>query len=174
MTLSRPAPGRDPQYLTPTASVRIDATAEDPLYGARRLFLEYRVGRDGPVRTIPLGSAEVGATSALAGVGGGLAFALAPPSGTIETVTRVPIATFTRDDGTPVREGDLLVLRAAADDFDDVAPLKGWGAAPSRSRFASPRRKRSTRGFRKSWRRSGPSWSAFGSSSATRGRRSPR
>src|SRR5205823_5087295 len=39
----------------------------------------------------------------------------------------LPVSAFLRDDGTSVREGDVVFLRAAADDWDDVAPLKGPG-----------------------------------------------
>ncbi|MDY3560221.1 hypothetical protein R5W23_001446 [Gemmata sp. JC673] len=140
VTLSRPVAGRDPQYLAPTAAVRLAAVAEDPLYGARRLFLEYRVGRDGSVRTIPLATAAQVPAEALAGVAGGPAAVSVPPAGAVEAVTRVPVSAFTRADGSPVREGDLLVLRAAADDFDDVAPLKGLGrsATEVEIRIASP------------------------------------
>lgn len=131
VTLARPLPGRDAQYLTPAAAVRVEAFAKDPLYGARRLFLEYRVGRDGPLRVLPLGGSGSLLEEPLVAAAGGAAVTFARPAGNIESDTRVPIAQFTRDDGSPLREGDLIVLRAAADDFDDVAPLKGPGRSPT-------------------------------------------
>ncbi len=127
VTLHRPFAGRDPVYLTPTASVFVNASALDPLYGARRLYLEYRVGQAGRTRTRPLSEAENVPVQAFAGLVGGTAFALAPPTGSIDVSASVPVASFLRDDGTPLREGDLFILRAAAEDFDDVAPLKGPG-----------------------------------------------
>ncbi len=127
VTLNQPVTGRDPSYLTLTASVLVNALAEDPLYGVRGAYLEYRIGRDGPVRSIPLGAAGNQPIMALAGAAGGAAVVLAPPAGSLEAFARVPIAAFLRDDGSPVREGDLIVLRAAADDWDDIAVLKGRG-----------------------------------------------
>ncbi len=140
VTLKRPLAGRDAQYLTPTASVAVGVSADDALYGVRSTFLEYRVGRDGHWRSLPLGGAGAVPVAALAGVVGGTAFAVAPPAGSIEAAARVPVALFTRDDGTPVREGDLIVLRAAADDYDDVAVLKGPGRSANEVeiRIASP------------------------------------
>ena len=140
VALNRPLPGRDPQYLAPNAAVAVGVSAEDPLYGVRRAFLEYRIGRDGRTRTLPLGAAGAVPVAPLAGLVGGSAFALAPPAGVIEAATSVPVASFVRDDGSPVREGDLIVLRAAADDYDDVAGLKGPGRSPTEVeiRVASP------------------------------------
>ncbi|WP_171473694.1 hypothetical protein [Frigoriglobus tundricola] len=54
VTLARPLAGSDPPLLAPTARVAVSTTADDKLYGVRRSFLEYRVGRDGPVRVYPL------------------------------------------------------------------------------------------------------------------------
>jgi hypothetical protein len=39
----------------------------------------------------------------------------------------IPVSAFLRPDGTPVRDGDVIVLRAAADDWDDVSVLKEPG-----------------------------------------------
>ena len=54
VTLARPVAGFDPPVLAPTASVVVSTTAEDKLYGVRSSFLEYRVGRDGPIHVMPL------------------------------------------------------------------------------------------------------------------------
>src|SRR5262249_30625954 len=54
VTLARPAVGIDPPYLTPNATVIVKADADDKLYGLRSAFLEYRIGREGPVRVLPL------------------------------------------------------------------------------------------------------------------------
>ncbi|MFM8271836.1 MAG: hypothetical protein ACKODX_05820, partial [Gemmata sp.] len=127
VTLRRPAAGRDPVYLSPGAVIDVSVLAEDPLYGVRSAFLEYRVGRDGRPRAVPLGGAGNTSLAALAGAGGGTAFVLAPPAGTLDVAARVPVASLVHEDGAPLKAGDLIVLRAAADDFDDVAPLKGFG-----------------------------------------------
>lgn len=140
VTLARPLAGVDPPVLAPTASVVVSTAAEDKLYGVRRSFLEYRVGREGGVRTVPLAWVPNVHPGALAAVGSGPVFAFAPPSGTVEVNRVIPVRAFLRDDGTPVREGDLLILRAAADDWDDVAALKGPGrsVAEVEIRIASP------------------------------------
>ena len=57
VSLLRPAPGQDATVLTLQSSVPVhiaakDAVGEVPLYAVRRTFLEYRVGREGSVRTI--------------------------------------------------------------------------------------------------------------------------
>jgi hypothetical protein len=139
VTLARPAPGRDPSYLAPSASILVNATAEDAVYGCRSLFLEYRVGRDGAIRTIPLATSGGVSIPALAGVVGGSAFASVVPEGNIEVTRRIPISAFLRDDGSPLREGDLVIIRAAANDWDDVAVLKDIGrSAEVELRIASP------------------------------------
>ena len=93
------------------------------------------------LRTLPLAEIPNVAGPALAAVGGGLSFAAVPQTGgTVEVHRLIPVTAFLRDDGTPVREGDLLILRAAADDWDDVAALKGPGrsVAEVEIRIASP------------------------------------
>ncbi|MBY0457165.1 MAG: hypothetical protein K2V38_07500, partial [Gemmataceae bacterium] len=128
-----------PVYFTLAAQLPVGVRAEDPLYGVRRAFVEYRVGRDGRVRTLPLGVAANTPPEALVGAGGGLGVVLAP-TGNLDVLTKIPIAAFTRDDGSPLREGDLLVIRGAADDWDDVAALKGPGRSPTEHeiRIAAP------------------------------------
>jgi hypothetical protein len=140
VALNRPLAGSDPSVLAPTASVIVSAAAEDKLYGVRSLFLEYRVGREGALRTLPLARAVNAELKPLAGLIGGPALALAPPLGVADANRVVPVSAFRRDDGSPLREGDLLILRAAADDWDDVAALKGPGrsAAEVEIRIASP------------------------------------
>lgn len=128
VTLVRPQAGLDPPVLTPAASVFVNVTATDnQLYGVRDTFVEYRVGREGRPRTIPLArvpNVSVPALSALVGQG---AVGHLPPAGLVDVSRSIPVAAFLRDDGTPVREGDLLIVRGAADDWDDVSSLKGPG-----------------------------------------------
>ncbi len=126
VALEGPLPGFDPPLLTPNANVLVIATAEDKLYGLRDFTLEYRVGREGTVRTVRLARAANVHPNAVAALTGRAAvFGLHEPEGAT-AVRTVPVAAFLRDDGSPVREGDTLFLRAAADDWDDVS-LKGPG-----------------------------------------------
>ncbi|MDB5310332.1 MAG: hypothetical protein JWO38_4534 [Gemmataceae bacterium] len=117
VSLLRPAAGRDPPVVVPEASITVHVAAEDKVYALRTAALEYRVGREGPVRTIPLPDA----TAAVTGAAGRLHPAR------YESVVVLPVASFLRGDGTPVRDGDVIVLRAAADDWDDVSVLKEPG-----------------------------------------------
>ncbi len=140
VTLLRPSAGRDPGVLTPAASVPVYVAADDKVYAVRRTFLEYRVGRDGIVRTIPLHDVgEVGRMLPVAA--GGMVAAARPPRPTSANPFPLvfPLSVFTRDDGTPLRDGDTLFIRGAADDWDDVTPAKQPGRSGDiEIRIASP------------------------------------
>lgn len=126
VALERPQPGFDPPMLTPNATVVVVASAEDKLYGLRNFALEYRVGRDGVLRTVRLAHVPNLPPSALAAVTGRAAVAGLHEPDAATVARSIPVAAFVRDDGAPVREGDTLFLRALADDWDDVS-LKGPG-----------------------------------------------
>lgn len=134
VSLLRPLAGRDPPVLVPTASVGIIATATDKTYALRRMFLEYQVGRTGPVRTIPLADARRVPDVAPAVAGGVAAAFTIPRPVWYERMFLLPVAAFRRDDGSPVREGDVIYFRAAADDWDDVSVLKPPGRSTDRGR----------------------------------------
>lgn len=129
VALDRPQPGLDPPLLTPAARLTVVTSAEDKLYGLRDFALEYRVGREGRVRTLPLARVPNAHPGALAALGGCAAVAGLPDPEAVSVARTVPVAAFLRDDGAPVREGDTLFLRAVADDWDDVS-LKGPGRSP--------------------------------------------
>ncbi|HVL11592.1 MAG TPA: hypothetical protein VM529_03455 [Gemmata sp.] len=123
--LPRPTPGRDPTVLTPAGSIPVHVTADDPEYGVRATFLEYRVGRNGALRTLRLEDVRDVARAMPAAVG---AAAPEPRPQSARPEPRVlALAAFTRDDGSPLRGGDVLVLRGAADDWDDVTAAKQPG-----------------------------------------------
>jgi hypothetical protein len=127
--LMRPSPGKDPTVLTTAASVLVHVTADDAVYALRRTFLEYRVGRDGAVRVIPLEDVREFGRALPAVAGGPVAPALFRPNSARPEPRLFPLSAFTREDGTPLRSGDVLVLRGAADDWDDVTV----GKEPGRS-----------------------------------------
>lgn len=129
VSLLRPAAGRDPLLVVPTARVPVHVSAEDKVYGVRRTFLEYRVGKDGALKTVPLADLRA-AADPLAAVAGGAAAALKPSPVRSEALASFPVAGFLRDDGTPVQDGDMVILRGAADDSDDVSVLKEPGRSP--------------------------------------------
>ncbi|MBA4186463.1 MAG: hypothetical protein C0467_00450 [Planctomycetaceae bacterium] len=138
VTLLRPAVGKDPQVLTPAARVTLQVAADDKVYAVRKSFLEYRVGRDGPYRTVPLHDVQNTALALPAIVGGVAVLAKVRP-GAAATNLALPLTAFTRDGTNPLRDGDLLTIRAAADDWDDVTPVKEPGRSPEfEIRIASP------------------------------------
>ena len=71
--LGRPAAGRDPLALLPTASITVMTRAEDRPFAVKAIALEYRVGGlDAPVRSIPLADLDgAGRTPVRAGRRGG-------------------------------------------------------------------------------------------------------
>ncbi|HSQ56018.1 MAG TPA: hypothetical protein VLM40_09745, partial [Gemmata sp.] len=123
----RPAPGKDPSLLTPEGAVPIHVTADDSLYGLRFTFLEYRVGHGGAIRSLPLQDVRDLPQTLAAIVGGPCANARIRPATARPDPRLLPLSAFTREDGTPLQSGDLLILRGAADDWDDVTPCKEPG-----------------------------------------------
>jgi hypothetical protein len=133
VVLARPAAGRDPLVLTPDGSIQVHVIAEDrvpngaiALYGLRRTFLEYRVAPEAAVRMIPLSDARAVERILPAAGGGLMGVARARPSAS-ESLVLLPLAALARADGTPLRDGDTIYLRGAADDWDDVSPAKPPG-----------------------------------------------
>lgn len=127
VTLRRPALGKDPPVLVPTASVTVHVEVADRKYAYRRVGLEYRVGKGTAVRSIPF--ADVQRAGAVLPAIAGPAGAVRPQPTAFDETTTIPVAQFVRDDSTPVREGDIIILWAVADDWDDATP----GKLPGRS-----------------------------------------
>jgi hypothetical protein len=127
VTLLHPAAGKDPTLLKPSATIPIQVLTDDKLYGLRRGFLEYRVGREGIVRTLSV--FDLRTTAALPALTGGLGATFHNRQTTLEMNLQLPVSAFKRDDGTPPRAGDTLFLGGAADDWDDVSV----GKQPGRS-----------------------------------------
>jgi hypothetical protein len=126
VTLLRPALGKDPAILTPSGVIPVHVAADDKTYAVRRSFLEYRVGRDGQVRSIPLRDARAAEFALPAVVGGPGAPARVRPL-SADAQFLLPLSALTRDGVNPLRDGDVLFVRGAADDWDDVTPAKEPG-----------------------------------------------
>ncbi len=127
VTLDRPAAGRDPLDLLPTAKLPVAAVAEDRPYAVRWLAIEYRVGADGEFRRLPLAQVEK-AADLPAALGGGTVSPLRPPL--VVAGRTLPVAGFTKPDGSPPADGDTITVRAAAADWDDRTALKEPGRSP--------------------------------------------
>lgn len=126
VSLPRPAAGKDPAIYTPDALIPVHVIAEDHVFAVRSVFLEYRVGQDGMTRTIPVSDVRGAARAFPAIVGGPGALAWIRPV-SAEAEFFLPAAALRRDDGSPVRDGDTVFLRGAADDWDDVSVWKKPG-----------------------------------------------
>jgi hypothetical protein len=125
--LSRPAVGKDPLVLLPTASTTILTAATDRLYALKGMAVEYRVGGpEAPLRTLPLVNLDVMGTPLAAVIGGGAASVHAKQVSAEATVT-LPISGFLKPDGSRPVDGDRITLRAIATDYDDVSVLKEPG-----------------------------------------------
>ncbi|HEY2787337.1 MAG TPA: hypothetical protein VGJ05_20435, partial [Fimbriiglobus sp.] len=124
VTLDRPAVGKDTLTLLPSASVTIQTRADDRTFGLRRLVLEYRTGADAAFRQIPLLEFDGPANAALAGPVAGL---VRPSPTTADAGRVVRLSSFVKPDGHPLGDGDIITLRTAAEDWDDVSILKSPG-----------------------------------------------
>jgi hypothetical protein len=125
--LGRPAAGRDPLALLPTASITVMTRAEDRPFAVKSIALEYRVGGpDAPLRSLPLADLA-GAGRALPALVGGIAGTPRLKPVGLDAGRVVPIAALKKPDGATPADGDLIVLRAAATDWDDRTALKEPG-----------------------------------------------
>jgi hypothetical protein len=132
--LERPSRSKDSLELLPDAELTLQVRAEDPLFAVRSVWLEHSVKRstksnDGPAadRLLLYEHAALelaGAQLFLAHSRIPLPLPLQPwrlrPQ-RLEVARRWPIAELR------LHEGDVLVLQACADDFDDVAVRKKPG-----------------------------------------------
>ena len=128
VSMDRPLLGQDPQTLLPTASVTVQARAEDRTYAVKRLVVEYRFGDVfAPARELVLALPQTGLAAPQQAI---LGFAARPNAGkpiALSGSMTIPLDRFRKPDGTPPVDGDTLILTAAATDFDDLTALKEPG-----------------------------------------------
>ncbi len=128
VTLERPAPATDLLSVLPKATLTLQAVVDDPRFGIRSVFLEYRTANEENPRRLPLYDlAAVGRSGAVGGAFVHASSKVRPEK--VEVQRPLALAALTHLDGSPLREGDVLRLAVAADDFDDVFVNK----APGRS-----------------------------------------
>jgi len=131
VTLERPSASRDSLAVLPTATVTLQAVAEDDQYAVRATWLEYRTNKDDPPRFRPLYDHRA------LGLGLPLVLGSASPAplrvpppflrlrpGRVEVAQRLVLRDIRRLDAKALQEGDVVILQAAADDFDNVSPGK--------------------------------------------------
>ncbi|MFO0842914.1 MAG: hypothetical protein U0797_11040 [Gemmataceae bacterium] len=125
--LERPSPTRDVLSVLPTAELPLSLIVEDQQFAVRSSWLEYRVG-DEPARAVPLFDAGRGIDL---GHWGGPTFRGAPTprlrARRLEFDRRLALRLLRHADGSPLRENDVVLLQAFADDFDDVSVGKEPG-----------------------------------------------
>jgi hypothetical protein len=126
--LERPSPARDLLSVLPDAILTLRATADDPTFAVRFVYLEYRVGKESaPRRSLLHEPSTVGARVA-AVVGPGVSVAgLRPRLQRVDVRRPLPVSALEHEDGSPPAEGDVIHLSVCADDFDDVTPDKQPG-----------------------------------------------
>jgi hypothetical protein len=119
--LDRPSPSHDLLSVLPEATLTLHATADDPIFAVRSVFLEYRIGKQGSPTRLPLYDAATLADRLAPVLGPGIrAATLKPRPKRVEIDQPLPVRLLTHADGSPPQEGDVILLTACADDFDDV------------------------------------------------------
>jgi len=130
VNLERPSTARDILNVLPTAELTLEAYADDQHYAVRSMFLEYRTQRDEQPRRLYLYDPAAG-PAALLSPWTGAAILAAPPmplhTQRLEFRQKLPLQSLRHADGSSLREDDTVILRACADDFDDVRVNKEPG-----------------------------------------------
>lgn len=135
VTLYWPSAGHDSLNVTLDADLRLMAVAADPMFAVRSCWLEYRTNKSDTVRSRGYYDHQAVGTAApaiLSGLAGPFAAEVRPLRvrwQEISVINRLRIASFRHADGTPLKEGDVLVIQMVANDFDEIA----WDKAPGRS-----------------------------------------
>ncbi len=134
VVLDRPSAARDELAVLPDAGFAIVAVATDKTYALRRVFIEYRTGAKEPFRRIPVYDDQAAGQivphfSAFMRMPLVLPPAPFPRLQAYALVRWMPVKSFTHTDGSPLKEGDVLNLRVASDDYDDVTWNKPLGVS---------------------------------------------
>jgi hypothetical protein len=126
--LERPSPARDLLAVLPDAILTLRASADDPTFAVRSVYLEYRVGKDSATRRSTLHEPSSIGDRVAPATGAGLRAAnLRPRWQRVDVRRPLLVSAFQHEDGTPAAEGDVIYLTVSADDFDDVTPDKQPG-----------------------------------------------
>ncbi len=131
ISLERPSQSKDNLAALPTAVMSLHVIAQDPIFGLRSVYLRYQTGRDQSPKIIelfsPKSSAELPALLVGPGIVASQKVRVAPTH--LEIKRPLPLKEFTHPDGTPLKDGDVVVLQACADDNDDVTQNKQPGTS---------------------------------------------
>jgi hypothetical protein len=130
VTMERPSALKESLEVLPTARLPLRLMVEDPLFGIRSIWIEYRSRPDDPFRRMPLYTPEIVArdvmTAPLAWPAFGIQTARVKP---IQYLIERPLllSQIRHPDGASLREGDVVTLRGCADDYDNITVGKQPG-----------------------------------------------
>src|SRR5262249_35037157 len=132
--LDRPSAGRDSLLVLPDADVTFASAVQDKQYAIRSVWLEYHTSKgSGPQRREWFDAALEGRALPAAAI---LMRSIVPvpPADPLRLrpqqlafEERLSLTRFRHADGSPLKEGDVLVIHVAADDFDDITGFKSPG-----------------------------------------------
>src|SRR5579864_4383445 len=133
LTLDRPSASHDSLSVTPNAKLPLRSQIDDPVFAIRSVALEFRMHRsDSPRTVVYYDHEQVGRmlptlAQALTGmpVPAIAPLRLRPKQLTLDR--RLALSEFRHPDGSPLHEGDVLILQMVGDDFDDVSGSKPPG-----------------------------------------------
>ncbi|MHB1422361.1 MAG: hypothetical protein ACYC3I_04025 [Gemmataceae bacterium] len=133
VNLERPSPSRDILQVLPEAELALEVSADDPQFAVRSVYLEYRTGREEKPRRLSLYDPAAGPAPLLAPWAG--TSILAAPSlparpQRLDFRQKLSLKALTHPDGGNLKEDEVVLLRACADDYDDVSPNKEPGRSP--------------------------------------------
>ena len=131
VNLERPSQSKDNLTALPTAVLTLEVVANDPVFGLRSVFLRYQTSRDQSPKVLELFGPKTAREMPGLLVGPGIAalpgMRVAPTH--LEIKRPLPLKEFTHPDGSPLKDGDTLVIQAFADDHDDVTRNKQPGTS---------------------------------------------
>jgi hypothetical protein len=133
VSLERPSPSRDILSVLPTAELPLEVRIDDPQYAVRSVYLEYRTGREEQPQRLYLYHPAAGPAPLVApwvgpSVLGAPTLPMRPQR--LDFQQKLSLKSMRHSDGSSLKEDDVVLLRAWADDYDDVNPNKEQGHSP--------------------------------------------
>jgi hypothetical protein len=132
--LEKPIPSGDALKVTATASIPLSVIVEDNPFAIRDVWVEYRTQPEESPRRISLMSqpqSTLPATGYWAGLTSKATQQRNWKFARLEFERTLWVKNFTHQDGSALRENDVITLQACADDFDDVSVNKEPGRSPT-------------------------------------------
>jgi hypothetical protein len=131
VTLERPNHLRESLDVLPTAKLPLRVLVEDPTFGIRSVWLDYRCHADEPFRQMLLADPRLAYSPAIRALtGSALAVAMGktrPQKLLLDGTLSLP--SIRHLDGSSLKEGDEVTIRAAADDHDNITVDKQPGVS---------------------------------------------